>query len=189
MRRVGRPTIGSLESEVRDLINDTVHGYERYALPVWLRICAAMDCIGDTSLILDRPELRRLTGGYAAQYLRLYGLLQAVHAQQDAIEYLWETVVERWRRPDRASAWQELRIWRNILVAHSAKSAGAIARISMRGQTPLVSRLDAESQRPVMVRLPLRALLASYVGEARLSLAGLAEVIRSRTWEIARDEA
>ncbi len=185
MKRAGRPSIGSLESEVRDLINDTVNGYEAFPLPVWLKICAAMDSIGDTSLILDKTQLRRLRGGYAAKYLRLYGLLQAVHAQQDSIEFLWATVLGRWRKPPRTSAWHELRVWRNVLVAHSAKSAGAIGRITMNRQSPLVTRLNEESQRPEMVRLPLQALLDRYVVEARSSLADLADAIRNRSWEIA----
>jgi hypothetical protein len=176
--KVRRSTIGSLESEVRDLINYTVKGYEVFPLRDWLRICAAMDSIGDTAKILDRTELRRLRGSYAAKYLRLYGLFQAVHAQQDSIAFLWTSIIGQWQKPAKTSAWHQLRVWRNVLVAHSAKNAGAIGRITMERQAPLVTRLDGSRNRPEMIRLPLVSLLDRYVVEASDSLAELAEALR-----------
>lgn len=49
------------------------------------QVCAAMDATGDTSAVLDSTVWRTASRSFALCYLRLYGLIQAIHAQHHSI--------------------------------------------------------------------------------------------------------
>lgn len=61
----------------------------------WNKLCASMDVIGDTQIAINSyfslPNFKAESGGY----LFLYGLLQALFLQQDAISHLSEALFDR----------------------------------------------------------------------------------------------
>ncbi|WP_439182247.1 hypothetical protein [Carboxylicivirga taeanensis] len=81
------------ENRIRDLVN---HPWKLQALledkAKWNKLCASMDVIGDTQLAINDffslPSFSSNNGGY----LYLYGLLQALFLQQDAINHLSEAL-------------------------------------------------------------------------------------------------
>ncbi len=52
------------------------------------------------------------------KYLRLYGFLQAIFLQQDAIRELHQLFAGNFAKPADASAWKRLRELRNLTVGH-----------------------------------------------------------------------
>jgi hypothetical protein len=144
-----------------------------------------MDSIGDTSAVLDSGVWRSPSRSFAFRYLRLYGLLQAVHAQQDSILFLWEHVAAARRRSPGSSAWRELRILRNDLTAHSAKNAATVSRMSLRGASPQVLRWTSEGTLPEFETVHFDQLVEDYVREASAELEVLADhlsKLRGTTW-------
>lgn len=133
-----------------------------------------MDSIGDTAAVLDSGVWRTRSRSFAFRYLRLYGLLQAVYAQQDSIIFLWEQVAGRNRRLAGSSAWRELRVFRNDLAAHSAKNAATISRMSLLGASPQILRWTHDDTPPEFVTVHLDQLLESYIREASAELDALA---------------
>ena len=154
----------------------------------WFQVCAAMDSIGDTALVLDSNVWRSRSRAFPNRYFRLYGLLQAIHAQQDSIQFLWKSVAKRKRSVLRTSAWTRLRILRNELIAHSAVNAAAVSRISLRGPSPTVLRWPPEGTREI-ITVPLDALLDRYVEEAAIELDALADQLTSLLEEDGAPEA
>ncbi len=54
----------------------------------WLQACSALDVIGDTELAVDAYLQEGLGQPDGARYLSVYGLLQALYTQQDAVSHL-----------------------------------------------------------------------------------------------------
>jgi hypothetical protein len=81
------------ERRIRDLVN---HPWKLQTLlddkAKWNKLCASMDVIGDTQIAINDfftlPSFSSNNGGY----LFLYGLLQALFLQQDAINHLSEAL-------------------------------------------------------------------------------------------------
>lgn len=90
------------DKKIRDLVN---HPWKQQGLlddrTKWNKLCASMDVIGDTQLAINYyftlPNFSAENGGY----LFLYGLLQALFLQQDAINHLSEALLDttiNWRK-------------------------------------------------------------------------------------------
>jgi hypothetical protein len=144
-----------------------------------------MDSIGDTAAVLDSSVWRVPSRSFAFRYLRLYGLLQAVHAQQDSILFLWEHVARKKRRSAGSLAWRELRVLRNDLAAHSAKNAAAVSRMSLRGASPQILRWTNDDTLPEFATVHLDQLIEDYIREASAELDALADhlsKLRGTTW-------
>src|SRR5512135_3253506 len=95
-------TIHELESEIRDIINSP---RKQAALlrnhSTWGMLCSSLDVIGDTECALaaylagsNLEEVKR--GDYLIEsgnlYLTLYGVLQVLFVQQDAVSHLHESL-------------------------------------------------------------------------------------------------
>jgi hypothetical protein len=87
-------SIAQLESEIRGIINSA---RKQSALlesrSGWYMLCSCLDTIGDTELCIDAflaEEVDLLD--YGARYLRVYGVLQALFVQQDAVCNLTEAL-------------------------------------------------------------------------------------------------
>lgn len=86
--------IASIQTELshlRDVLTSTaIYSYLEGRPGRWLRCCAAMDAIGDTAegmlSFVGAPSFSGFTGGY----LYVYGLLQCLYVQQDALVVLSE---------------------------------------------------------------------------------------------------
>ena len=81
--------IQKIISEIRDSINKPRKQFQLLSnLVSWNKLCASMDTIEDSELAIDNyiklPSFDGFTGGY----LFIYGLLQALYLQQDAVNHL-----------------------------------------------------------------------------------------------------
>lgn len=130
-------SIANLESEIRDLIN---HPRKRYFLlkdaAQWYKLCSSMDAIGDTELAID-SYLASLDkpSDTGELYIFLYGILQVLFVQQDAVKHLSEALELKYE-PNKTL--ETIREIRNDSVGHPTKRGGGkghafnfITRISM----------------------------------------------------------
>jgi hypothetical protein len=88
----------------------------------WNTLCVAMDTLGDTCLALQDYERRGIGVEEGEKYLRLYGMLQAVVIQQDAIGHLWKIVHGDALPPSPNSGWGRIRELRVLAVGHPVES-------------------------------------------------------------------
>lgn len=100
----------------------------------------ALDTAEDSMLALS--NYRRGRGGSTdgEKYLKLYGFLQAIFLQQDAIRELHSLFVGAFTEPAARSAWKQLRELRNLTVGHpvekgfgrESRKRTFITRVSLR---------------------------------------------------------
>jgi hypothetical protein len=69
-------------------------------------------------LALSHYEKVGIGSDIGEKYLRLYGFLEAVYLQQDAIKELYTVFVGNFLEPATTSAWTQLRELRNLTAAH-----------------------------------------------------------------------
>src|SRR5712691_6858602 len=88
----------------------------------WLQACSALDVIGDTELAVDAYLQAGLDRSDGARYLSIYGLLQALYTQQDAVSHLHKalqvkfvTISSDWRE---YPAIRKVRDIRNRAIGH-----------------------------------------------------------------------
>jgi hypothetical protein len=81
--------IPELEREVRDLIN---HPRKHFQLSrdraAFSRLCSSLDVLGDTEIAFDAYLHGEEQRPFGEEYLQLYGVLQALILQQDAVKHL-----------------------------------------------------------------------------------------------------
>jgi len=86
-------TISELESRIRDLIN---HPRKQHLLlkdrAKWLKLCSSLDVIGDTELAMESYLQMEEVSDNGEKYLLLYGILQVLFVQQDAVVHLMESL-------------------------------------------------------------------------------------------------
>jgi len=88
--------ISNLIEQIRDLINDTHLKNQLSSQPEkWHIICSAMDAIEDSDLAINKyqkSEIDKSKGdwqhNYGTLYIYIYGVLQALYIQQDAVMLL-----------------------------------------------------------------------------------------------------
>lgn len=106
---------------IRDLINNP---RKRHVLlknrALWNQLCSCLDVIGDSELAIDAYSARSFGEEDGTEYLAIYGLLQALFLQQDAIRNLCESLgiprlIENYPRL------QEVREIRNDSIGHPTK--------------------------------------------------------------------
>jgi tetratricopeptide (TPR) repeat protein len=87
-------SIDELEQQIRDFINNP---RKRHILSqdnaVWNLLCSCLDTIGDTELAINAYERSSNPPPTGVTYLLVYGLLQALFIQQDAVENLCQALV------------------------------------------------------------------------------------------------
>lgn len=113
--------IQRLASSIRDYVN-TYNLYKCYkANPdKWNMLCVSMDTLGDTCEALLNFESEGIEGNFGEKYLRLYGILQGVFLQQDAIKYLCKSLGQTFpqKLEQGSSNWKTIRNLRNLTVGH-----------------------------------------------------------------------
>lgn len=130
-------SIANLESEIRDLINLP---RKRYFLlkdsAQWYKLCSSMDAIGDTEVAID-SYLANLNkpADTGELYIFLYGILQVLFVQQDAVEHLNEALELKYEPNKTLKTIREIR---NDSIGHPTKRGygkgnafNFITRISM----------------------------------------------------------
>ncbi|MCX5801286.1 MAG: hypothetical protein NTX17_07870 [Candidatus Eisenbacteria bacterium] len=119
-------TISDLEQHIRDFINSP---RKQYALlqsqAAWNMLCSCLDLIGDTGLALDAYVKHEEAENYGGKYLLIYGVLQALFLQQDAVENLCEALKLDYT-PD--PLLNEIREIRNDSTGHPTKRGGGQGR-------------------------------------------------------------
>src|SRR6266487_2877884 len=131
-------SIHEQEERIRDLINEPRKQYTLIKkLGLWHQLCSCLDVIGDTELAIAAYTVQELGPDKGAAYLAVYGLLQALFLQQDAIFNLCESLgisdtISNYPRL------QEIREMRNASIGHPTKrgrkppfSYHAISRLSL----------------------------------------------------------
>jgi hypothetical protein len=84
----------------------------------------ALDTAEDTALALSDYESGATGSDDGEKYLKLYGFLQAVFLQQDAIRELHQLFAGNFAKPADATAWKQLRELRNLTVGHPIEKGG-----------------------------------------------------------------
>ena len=120
-------TIAELEQEIRDFINNP---RKQYALlqrtAAWNMLCSCLDVIGDTELAVAAYSQTSEPENYGGKYLLIYGILQSLFLQQDAVRNLCEAL-ELDYRPD--PMLEEIREIRHDSVGHPTKRGGGQGRV------------------------------------------------------------
>ncbi|RLE31421.1 MAG: hypothetical protein DRJ61_11375 [Acidobacteria bacterium] len=112
-------TVAELESAIRDLINaprkkNSLLKDSAY----WNMLCSCLDAIGDTELALDAYAAVPDPKEDGALYILVYGTLQALFVQQDAVENLAESLgIE----PETDPLLKQIREVRNDAIGHPTK--------------------------------------------------------------------
>ena len=112
--------LSEAEREIRDIIN-TPRRQRQIMLDrhAWFQLCASLDVLGDTQLAI--ASFHQLSPDMGGRYLCIYGLLQALYQQQDAIRHMAEAVgVDLPTCPQL----REVRYIRNEIVGHPTKQHG-----------------------------------------------------------------
>src|SRR5687767_1869174 len=122
-------SVEAAEQRIRDIVNDPrrrqslVQDRQR-----WLRLCSAMDVIGDTQMAvrayLDEPLKDRESAGWS--YLVVYGVLQVLYVQQDAAMTLASCLNLTLEWPDEL---EPIRETRNDSIGHPTGRGTFISRI------------------------------------------------------------
>jgi len=113
------PNIVELEQKIRDFINNP---RIQHALlqdsAAWNLLCSCLDTIGDTELAIDAYNASENLDSHGAAYLIVYGVLQALFIQQDAVENLCQALVISYVRDQHI---KEIREIRNDSAGHPTK--------------------------------------------------------------------
>jgi hypothetical protein len=82
-------TIAELERKLRNRINRSRTQRQLLDRPAdWNRLCSALDIIGDTEQALDAYLNQPESANAGICYLHVYGALQVLQVQQDAVEHI-----------------------------------------------------------------------------------------------------
>lgn len=112
-------TISELEKEIRSKINTP---WKQNALlqdsAVWEMLCSCLDTIGDTDLALDAYQELEWPQEDGARYIVVYGALQVLFVQQDAVTNLADALDITYE-PD--PMLKEIREVRNDSIGHPTK--------------------------------------------------------------------
>jgi len=166
--------ISALEQKIRD---DSNNGnlYERLFADhpdEWNALCVAMDTLGDTCLALKYYQDFGIGNEEGEKYLKLYGLLQAVFLQQDAIRQLYETFLKTELRPHAGSFWMRIRELRNLTVGHPIEKGKTdtkrcfISRVTIHSGGFQLIVWDKAELRNDFENVDLRSIYESYKSEA-----------------------
>jgi hypothetical protein len=161
-------TISQLEQQIRDFIN---RARKQHALlkdsGAWHQLCSSLDVVGDTELAFDAYADAPDTDDDGATYILVYGVLQALILQQDAVQHLAEALGLTYERDPLL---REVREIRNASIGHPTKRFG-------RARTHFISRISmSKSGFQLMTLYPDHAP-AEFKG---VSLPGLISTQRAR---------
>lgn len=111
--------IHSLDTAVRDIINLP---RQQYLLlqnrKGWNQVCSALDLLGDTTLAIEAYKISNFPDEIGGKYLNIYGILQALFLQQDAISHISEVLDIHLEFPNDLKT---IRDTRNVSIGHPSK--------------------------------------------------------------------
>ena len=94
---------------------------------LWLQLCSALDVVEDSDLAIASFSAGEFPATDGARYLAVYGLLQALFLQQDAVFNICESL----SIPEKLESYpglKEIREIRNASIGHPTKKAGLKGR-------------------------------------------------------------
>jgi hypothetical protein len=101
--------VTELEEAVRSIFNiPRRHRRSRESHAQFLQACSFLDAIGDTEYAIEEYSANTPTCGKGMTYVVVYGLLQAIFLQQDAIKHLALSLGLPFELPDELRAVREL---------------------------------------------------------------------------------
>jgi len=144
----------------------------------WLQLCSSQDVIGDTELALEAYTADSSPGNEGTAYLIVYGVLQALFLQQDAIFNVAEALAIP-ETLDKYPRLEEIRDIRNTSIGHPTRKGGKtapsfhfITRVTLsKGGFNLLSDLPNGSTQYQHVSIP--ELLADQKRDAEAILKGI----------------
>jgi hypothetical protein len=149
-------------------------------------LLVSIDTAEDAAEALLNYEQQGLGSTDGEKYLRLYGFLQGVFLQQDAIKQISQDLMPDGAKASPSSAWSQLRELRNMTVGHPT----AYGRNQSNMQRVLISRItisddgfqyqvwDKTKPDPSFVDSGLRTLYGDYKREAQTLLENILEFLR-----------
>ena len=183
---MGNQTIRALEEQIRDCIN---RARVRHVLlkkeADWNQLCSSLYVVGDTELAFDAYAAIPDPSDAGTTYILVYGILQALVLQQDAVLHLAEALGISF---DPDSLLQEIREVRNSSVGHPTKRWGKarshfISRITMskEGFQLLTVRPDHGPAEFRAVSIP--TLISTQRGQLVMVLKEVLRVLRAQDEE------
>lgn len=170
------PTVTDAVDRVRDLINEPrTHAKVSRQRASFNVLCSCLDAIGDTQLGIDCYPLNSPERGDGRLYLMLYGILQVLYVQQDALSNMASCLGLPYKRDPLLS---ELRRVRNVAVGHPTKThdgaAHFIVRISMSARGFDLMTLPADGREPRFQSISIPELIENQRRSARDTLLSIA---------------
>lgn len=176
------------EQGIRAYVNKDYHvGYLydkqfKDQLDDWYTLTVALDTLGDSCSALIYFENEGIGTSTGEKYLRLYGVLQAIILQQDAINHLYRLFTENKLTIEDTSAWAKIREVRNMATGHpigkKGKSEEGLLRIflSQRSITSTGFTLmicEEKTGKTRHQKIDLKTLYEAYKLEALLYLSAI----------------
>jgi hypothetical protein len=91
--RVSMASISEFEQDIRKFINSPRKQFHLLKdAEAWNRLCSSLDVIGDTQLAIDAYLEKDITSAIGGSYLIVYGILQVMIVQQDAVKSLAQSL-------------------------------------------------------------------------------------------------
>ena len=113
-------SVATLEEKIRNFINSPRKQATLLSdTASWNRLCSALDVIGDTDLALDTYLRWEPQTGDGENYLLVYGTLQVMEVQQDAIKFVCEILCVPYQRPKELF---DIRAIRSESIGHPMKN-------------------------------------------------------------------
>jgi len=114
--------MNNILKEIREYINNPRKQYNLLKnKPYWNQLCSSLDVIGDCDLAISAYENTEFNKRDGDKYLKLYGLLQAIFVQQDAVRNLWEAL-EIGSKFELGAELKRIRDMRNNSIGHPTKT-------------------------------------------------------------------
>ncbi len=181
---------------IRDLVNEP--RTQQFLLKdrsVWQQLCSSLDVIEDTDLAIDAFTRDAAESGEGrergqedsgAEYLKAYGVLQALYLQQDAIRHACESLDVNLDLDAYARS-QEAREIRNASAGHPTKrhqrgTYHGIVRISLTARGFTLHTYTDDGQVTAKY-IDMQELVAGQAGEVESILARIIETLEQRAEE------
>lgn len=181
-------TIRELESQIRDFINSRRKQHALLGDPAsWDELCSSLDVIGDTELAFAAYDRLPEPKDDGAAYILVYGFLQALVVQQDAVRHLCEALDISYSLDPRLV---KIRGIRHDAIGHPTKQGeGKGTRFSFISR-PTIGKWGFQLMTatpgkwpPVFRDVNLRELLESQREMVKLGLVSVVEALRREEME------
>ncbi len=181
-------TIKELEEQIRNLINaPRKHSTIFQDSAKYHKLCSCLDVIGDTELALRAYEEMPDSVRPGSSYILVYGFLQTLFVQQDAVSNLHEALQIRYK-PDPLLV--KIRELRNDAIGHPTKRGGGegksfsfISRPSVTKSGFQLLTIVPNQGHPMFRQVRLKELLHTQHNQLETALTALLQALRKEEME------